>query len=58
MLDCGEMITGLLMSPIRGTPCLSDSLPIDPRFFLCQQCGVVLLVGVLNPFVEVDEFFV
>ena len=53
-----ELIAGLLMSWICGTPGLSESLIIEPRILLCHGCGVVLLVEVLFLFAEVDHFLV
>ena len=50
-----ELMDGLMMSWIRETPDLSDSLTREPRILLCHHCDVVLLVEV---FLEVDHFLV
>ena len=46
------------MSWINEIPVLPGSLIIEPQFFLFHYLDVVLLVGVLPLFVEVDQFLV
>ena len=53
-----QLIAGLLMSWIRATPIVSDSLIIERQFLFCQYFDIVLLLEVLLLLLEVYQFLV